>query len=71
MADTIRTCCPDEECSDCGTKGTVIKHWGLLVRPGEVGNFCAECWAIRDKSGKINENAEPLGCRKKPAEAKV
>jgi hypothetical protein len=71
MADTMRVNCPGEDCSDCGTKGVVIKHWGPLVRPGDVGSFCPECWTIRDESGKINENAEPLGYRKNVQTIKV
>lgn len=71
MADTISGFCADEECSDCGKKGIIFKHWGSLVRPGDVGKFCGECWTIRNEGIKFGINAEPLGYRKSLAEQVV
>jgi len=67
MADTIRADFADATCSDCGTKGCCIKHWGPLVPSGKTGQFCGECWNARvdhyEKTGKAKpiEEREPSG----------
>ena len=65
MADTIRGNFPDEECSDCGKKGCVVKHWGPLVPPGEVAFLCVTCLHLRSESSKKKEEPKPLGCNLK------
>ena len=67
MADTMRGDWPSEECSDCGTKGVVFKHWGPLVKPGDVGQFCGECWVLRDQ----NSTVQPLGYRKQKTKKEI
>lgn len=61
MADTVRGDFSNEECSDCGKKGCVVKHWGPLVPPGEVAYLCDPCLSLRNNSYEKGEDPKPLG----------
>lgn len=63
MADTVRGHFPDVNCSDCGEKGTIIRHWGSLVPEESVGNFCYHCWNMRIKANERGEAPKPLGVK--------
>ena len=74
MADTAIQEKPNTLCSDCGKKGTSISHWGPMVPPGEVGDFCVRCFrerVLRDRQRfepwplgyKREENKDEVGAR--------
>lgn len=60
MADTIRGDWPDQECDDCGNKGTMFHHWGPLVPSGISAKLCGECMIERSKASRV----QPLGYKK-------
>ncbi|HXK31977.1 MAG TPA: hypothetical protein VJ378_00675 [Candidatus Paceibacterota bacterium] len=61
MADTQRGGLEDVNCSDCGEKGCVFKHWGDLVPEGKIGYFCWFCWKVRDEASGRGGTPKPLG----------
>ena len=61
MADTARGDWPDEKCSDCKKKGVYFQHWGSMVPPGKVGQFCGDCWEARMDDCNSGKPARPLG----------
>ncbi len=66
MADTSRRSRPKEPCSDCGLVGTDFSHWGPLVPPGKVGDFCGSCFDLRRETRNRGEEPKPLGYLKSP-----
>jgi hypothetical protein len=49
-----------KKCDDCGQKKAVVPCNGILVPPGTIGHFCADCYRARETSLSKAE-PKPLG----------
>jgi hypothetical protein len=47
-------------CSDCGSDGCTVQHWGPLVQHGKYGTFCDPCWKIRVEEHRAGEKPKPF-----------
>ena len=50
----------DVFCSDCGTFGVQIEHWGKLVPDQRTGYFCLECWLERQEYFGNHNKPKPM-----------
>ncbi len=52
---------PDAICKDCGTKGCIFQHHGVLVPSGSNAVFCGECFTTRADRYNARQPVLPLG----------